>query len=355
MAGMERPTDNLETREPGSDFRNDFSWSLSRDRVFRDCARKYYFAHYGMWGGWDRGADPRTREIYILKNLKTREMWAGAVVHEAVRRSLRLLRDARPVLPVEEIVAITRAGMRAEWLASKRRRNRIDPKRHLGLLEHEYDLPVTRDEWRAVAARVERCLRRFYASPLYERLRDLGPDQWLEAEELRQFVLPIGEERIRVWVQLDLAFRDGEGSVVIVDWKTGGSRDGAEDHRTQLTCYALYAMQAWRVGIDRVRLVEFHLHSGEAIHHEASQADIDAVRAFIQGSVLDMRSLLANPIENLAIEEDFPRTRDPARCVRCPFLRVCRPGWEAIAQRGVPKDARAAGVERVEAFSAASP
>jgi CRISPR/Cas system-associated exonuclease Cas4 (RecB family) len=309
-------------------FRNEFSWSLSRDRTFRECARKYYFAHYGMWGGWDPGADPRTREIYILKNLKTREMWAGAVVHEAVRRSLRLLRDARPVLAVEDILAITRAGMRAEWLASKRRLNRVDPKRRLGLVEHEYDLSVPLEEWRAVAARVERCLRRFYASSLFERLRSLAPDHWLATEELRQFVLPIGEEGIRVWVQLDLAFRDEEGNVVIVDWKTGNSRYGAEDHRTQLTCYALYATQAWRVRIDQVRLVEFHLQSGEATHHEPSQADVDAVRAFIQGSVLDMRGLLANPIDNLAIEEDFPRTRDSGRCVRCPFLRVCRPGWK---------------------------
>src|SRR5262245_5696181 len=115
---------------PPNILQNEFSWSLSRDRVFRDCARKYYYAHYGMWGGWDRRADARTREIYVLKNLKTRQMWAGIVVHDAVRRSIRLLRNGQAVLPADDIVRITLARMRADWVASKRRRNRDDPKRY---------------------------------------------------------------------------------------------------------------------------------------------------------------------------------------------------------------------------------
>ena len=169
-----------------------------------------------------------------------------------------------------------------------------------------------------------------------EARRGLGPDQWLEAEELQQFLLSIGEERVRVWVRLDFAFRDEERRVVIVDWKTGRSREGAEDHRTQLTCYALYAMQAWQVEADRVLLLELNLFEGEAIQHRVTQADIEAVRAFIRGSVGDMRSLLENPLENLAREEDFPRTHDPSRCAHCPFLRLCRPGWTGRVIEGAP-------------------
>ena len=63
-----------------SSFKNEFSWSISRDRVFQTCPRQYYFNYYGYWDGWETGAPAKTRQIYILKQLKNRYMWAGAKV-----------------------------------------------------------------------------------------------------------------------------------------------------------------------------------------------------------------------------------------------------------------------------------
>ena len=34
----------------GKEFRNNFSWSVSRDSTFLECPRKYYFNYYGAWG-----------------------------------------------------------------------------------------------------------------------------------------------------------------------------------------------------------------------------------------------------------------------------------------------------------------
>jgi hypothetical protein len=324
-------------------FRNGFSWSVSRDRLFRECSRKYYYAHYGMWGGWRRDAEPRTREIYILKNLKTRQMWAGTVVHEAVRRSILLLRHGRPVLPVDDILRITRARMRADWIASKRRHNRVDPKRRIGLLEHEYDLPLGADQWRAVAAHVEHCLRNFYASPLFERLTHVSPDSWLAAEEIRDFQLDTGRETVRVWMQIDGAYREGDGTLVVLDWQTGRGRGEAADDWIQRTCRALYAAETWEAPPGRIRLVEFGLAEGQAVDHAVTTADIEAVRAFIGGSVLDMRRLLRDPGANLAREEDFPRTPDRRRCLACPFRRPCREEASAIDSGQPGREGAAAG------------
>jgi len=55
-----------------STFKNEFSWSISRDRVFQTCPRQYYFNYYGYWGGWETDAPERTRQIYVLKQLKNR-------------------------------------------------------------------------------------------------------------------------------------------------------------------------------------------------------------------------------------------------------------------------------------------
>ena len=46
-------------------FRNEFSWSASRDRLFRSCPRAYYYNYYAYWNGWDRRADAKTKLIWV--------------------------------------------------------------------------------------------------------------------------------------------------------------------------------------------------------------------------------------------------------------------------------------------------
>ncbi len=53
-------------------IKNEFSWSKTRDETFKTCPRQYWFAYYGFWNGWLEDAPERTRQIYVLKNLKNR-------------------------------------------------------------------------------------------------------------------------------------------------------------------------------------------------------------------------------------------------------------------------------------------
>jgi hypothetical protein len=68
-------------------LKNEFSWSKTRDEVFSTCPRQYWFACYGYWNGWLENAPARTRQIYILKNLKI-----GMFGLE--KRSMRVSREA---------------------------------------------------------------------------------------------------------------------------------------------------------------------------------------------------------------------------------------------------------------------
>jgi hypothetical protein len=98
-----------------TELKNEFSWSKTRDEVFRTCPRQYWFAYYGYWNGWLENAPERTRQIYILKNLKNRHVWAGEKVHECIQRSLTNIRRGIKVLPIDEIVSITIDQMRGEF------------------------------------------------------------------------------------------------------------------------------------------------------------------------------------------------------------------------------------------------
>ncbi len=98
-----------------STFKNKFSWSISRDRIFQACPRQYYFNYYGYWGGWDLNAPERTRQIYILKQLQNRFMWSGAKVHDFIKHTLTNLRRGISVLDVDQIVNIALKQMREEF------------------------------------------------------------------------------------------------------------------------------------------------------------------------------------------------------------------------------------------------
>ena len=57
-----------------TDFKNEFSWSKSRDNIFNECKKEYFFNHYGFWNGWDNHEEERIKKIYYLKQLKTKEI-----------------------------------------------------------------------------------------------------------------------------------------------------------------------------------------------------------------------------------------------------------------------------------------
>ena len=98
-----------------STFKNKFSSSISRDRVFQTCPRQYYLNYYGYWGGWEINAPQRVKQIYVLKQLKNRYMWAGAKVHDCIERTLINLRRGISVLDVDQIIDITLNQMREEF------------------------------------------------------------------------------------------------------------------------------------------------------------------------------------------------------------------------------------------------
>ena len=116
-----------------ADLVNEFSWSRTRDNVFKGCRRRYYYQYYGAWGGWEAGADPLVRRLYVLKQLGTRQMWAGRLVHEAVERALLAMRDGH-ALSEAALIEDTVRQMRLEWRGSKDGVYREHPKR-TGLFE----------------------------------------------------------------------------------------------------------------------------------------------------------------------------------------------------------------------------
>jgi hypothetical protein len=307
---------------------NDFSWSRSRDVMFHECRRKYYYHYYGAWGGWEADAPLDVRRLYILKQLTGRQGWAGRVVHEAVELTLKAFHAGRE-LPEAWLMDETVARMRREWRFSKSGGYRERPKAEVALFEHEYGVDVAPRTWQALRDHVLRCLRTFYRLPLLAEIRATPRRRWILIEDVRAFDF----EGTPVYAAPDFGYWTEADRLALVDWKTGSP--DPEETAVQLGCYALYARDVLEVPPEQVDLLEVNLREGTVTVHPWDDARVEGVRERLRLSIRAMKAWLRDPAANVAALQDFERAEDLRLCRWCNFKAVCRPELGA----GAPAEA----------------
>ena len=301
-----------------ADLVNEFSWSRSRDNTFQECRRRYFLHYYGSWGGWDVAAAPEVRRLYILKQLASRQMWAGRIVHDAIEMALHVMREGRNV-PEEPFIADAIERMRGEFRSSRAARYRESPKT-LALFEHEYAVDLKPEAWKALSQNVATCLRHFFRLPLLADIRRTASEHW----SIEHWSKVFSFEGTPVWSAPDFGYWTGEGRLALVDWKTGGG-GGAEGASFQLGCYALYANEVLGVAPKQIDLIEVNLREPTVIAHRWDDERLEAVRSQVRLSVRSMKAYLADPEANAAVIDGFERTEDLRICRWCNFKAVCRP------------------------------
>jgi len=283
-----------------------FSWSASRHDTFASCRRRYYYSYY---------AALEDEEIRRLKKLSALPLWAGSLVHDTIEQFLRA-HDALPAPEAQEALvrATVHSAMLAQWRESEQASGSFR------LFEHEYEIPVEQEDKRIAVTIVMRSLRRFLRSETLARAFAVGRARWLALEDLVSFQVGTTE----VLLRMDLAYREEDGRVVIVDWKTG--RSEGRFNEVQVAGYALYAAEKGWVGEPEEITTELnYLVIPKTVRRAVTRQKIEDVRRFIERSASEMRALLVDPLENVAREEDFPRVDRPQVCRRCNFRRLCFP------------------------------
>jgi hypothetical protein len=289
-----------------------FTWSLSRHDTFATCRRRYFYSYYASQD------DP---EILRLKKLSALPMWAGSVVHETIEGVLKT-RDTLP--SPEEQEALIRSAVHGQMLGDWRESEAGSLR--FRLFEHEYQVPVEPEDKKIVVGIVMRSLRNFFGSDLLRELFAAGRERWLTVEDLVSF--HVGD--VEVFLRMDVAFRDRDGRVVIVDWKTG--RAEGRFNEIQLAAYALYAAeQGWVEEAAQLRTELAYLVRPRFVRRSVDVRRLDHARAFIAKSAGNMKALLVDPLLNLARLEDFPMVERPQVCRRCNFRRLCFPRVQPAA------------------------
>jgi CRISPR/Cas system-associated exonuclease Cas4 (RecB family) len=305
----------------GRELVNGFSWSKSRHEKLSECLRGYYFHYYGSWGGWAEDGPEEARRLYVLKKLGNRFTWAGSVAHDAIKSILLGIRRGAEVDSAALVEKVHRA-MQADWKHSASKAYWRTRRRDFGgLVEHEYDEAVPKEEWEANWQIVRSAIEWFLSSRWVPLARSLKANQWLEVDdksfEDTAFVL----DGVKVFAIPDFAYVDGDGNPVVVDWKTGQAREGYDE---QVIGYALYLSQRYQLRLDRMQAALVYLNDGVERLVRIDEDSVCGFKAHFARSVSRMKELLEDPERNVPRNvAAFPLTDDLETCARCAFRRAC--------------------------------
>jgi len=303
-------------------FKSEFSWSFSRNSLFSECRRAYFYNYYASWGGWDRNADEFTRRAYILKNVRNVDAWIGDIIHQIIKWILESkINDTPNLFNDKGKIAYTQAAIRAKkilagtWEQSRSRQWEKNVKNNLNLFEHYYGLELERDLLSKKLEKVTKSLRSIYDCGFLDSLDQIPKESFLAIDQLDSFDF----EGTRVYAIPDFAVKNE--ACVLYDWKTGKPYD---KDVLQLSCYVLYAMSKWKVKKEDVKIIPVYLTQGGELFKEIEAVGLEEVKKFIRDSIKEMKEILVDAENNKVDIKSCPKTKNEWTCKRCRFKEICK-------------------------------
>src|SRR5271165_1180104 len=300
-----------------------FQWSFSTDKLFRRCQRQFFFreiaAHHSPKEAW-------RREAFILKQLKSLEMWRGTVIHEGIQHYVVPALEKGDPLDWKRLEEQTLQRARAQLAFSEQKRYRepgIAKGRHedfCALLPHERGDGVSKLEFDEVCNEI---------TAAFQRLATLT-DLWQvvlgrkDCEAEKQIWLEFDD--VKIMVQIDLLFERLLGQPTIIDWKSY-ELGGDTDARLQTVLYGWALWKSKRFAGLRspgdIELLECQVQDGVVTKHECSFEVFEELEDYIYRSLHRIFTLCRSKKLTEARLHDFAFTDNSNNCEHCTFRQLC--------------------------------
>ncbi len=295
-------------------LKSELTWSFSRDRLFKECQRAYYYHYYASWGGWESNADEFSKKAYILKNIRGIDAWVGDIAHQMIKWLIDNKLGGKTIAHEEAIKRAKEVLMRT-WEQSRSKMWRGNVKYNLNLFEHYYNADPTREELSFKLAKVTKAIKTIYACGLLDYIGQTSNDNVLRVDELDSFLF----EGTKVFAIPDFALKNNK--YILYDWKTGNTN---EKDRLQLSFYLLYAMKKWKLKEEDVQIVPVYLSQELVSFTPIEPYPVSETKDYIRNSLKAMKKVLTDPKENKADAALCQKTQEQWRCKRCKFKEICK-------------------------------
>jgi hypothetical protein len=299
----------------------EYGLSHSRDRMLRECERRYYLHYYASWGGWDRNAEELSRAAYRCKKLQALPTLLGTEVHLRASEITQAIKDGKDEPTEEELVGRTRDSMNGVWVSSRDRASYIrSPARRNMLAERYYDWPVSSDRLASISARIGTLVANLHGWPGWDEVRSFAPHgiHLFDSMERAEF------EGVPLYASPDLLY-GVRGDRTVIDFKTG--REPSPEDRDQIALYHLFLRLRGVVEDGETlkgRIVYLNDRSEDWV--DLGEHELELARRRMKDSMWRTRSLLVDMDEhrNEAVgPEHFPARVDEQRCRWCPMQEAC--------------------------------
>ncbi len=252
-------------------------WSVSRNQVLNTCERRYYFQYVLPASLKSRNSD--SREVAILKKLKTVPLWQGEVFHTAVARYLKHIQSGKYSSLPDTWLKWLRKKVQREWEFSKEKEFRNNPwqiyqEGGLALFEHEYEQALDFDCCDQVIQAVTNYMNKFeeWADRLALKQAIRSAQQvWIEPDIFKGKI-SFEVDNIEVVTKVDLALLCTDGKFEIYDWKTGRLQSHSTENLSQAEfqagVYQLWPHLTLQVPVEKItsHLVYF---GGELVEQQS--------------------------------------------------------------------------------------
>lgn len=297
----------------------EWSWSKSRDDVFKECPRMYYYHYYASHNGWLRDSDEFTKTVYRLKQIKNLYLIFGESLHQIAKNSIADYIENKNFPDKEALINTIRGNLNTAYRDSKNKSSWIfSPKKQTMLHEMYYysSLPPSRVE--EIKRRIDSCVKNFLNSKSFKEIINGRNIKIIELDENLNY-MTLAENK--VFAIIDLLFVSDEDKWVVVDWKTGQESDSIED---QLLIYALYVNKMYNIPFEKIELRIEYLLSGETFVMNVDETKIEKIKYKIFKSIEEMRSYLINTELNIPMPlEEFTAHPESFKCSECNYREIC--------------------------------
>ena len=305
----------------------ELGWSLSRARTFDECPRRFYYHYYFAKIGFAPDAPEEAVLALEMRRLKGLDMWVGEIVHQVIQWSLEQAKSGTIVSKAAaeaEVKRLLSGGWRSSHLREWRR---YQDDEHPSLFEHYYGVEVGKAVTDRLKEKALTSVGNFMDSGVFRTIVAAPSDTWLPIEKYASFRI----DGLLMYVKFDFALRDGK-KLTVYDWKTGNP---TPDEERQLTCYAMYTSDKWKIPLKGVTAAAVHLQPALDVRElSVDETRQDELRTYVKQSFNAMVGCLRNPARNIAAMDDFAMTGNLLRCRYCVFKGVCEQGKLAAGELG---------------------
>jgi len=304
-------------------FENVFFWSISRDKCFNQCKRKYYYNHYGFVNGWDKKESQEIQEIYLLKKLQTIPQWIGKLVSDKINAILgEMKKNEIPNLNVA--LSELDAEFNSKYQESKEKRFRQAPSKFLGLQDHEYDNLIDEEYLSEQLKFSKTCLTNFFESAIFTEISSLDKSSWIfpkdyEPKGFPSFIF----ENSKLYAVFKFGIKNSD-NLILYDWTTSQSEEDT-DFSNVFKYGTILKFFVEKEGLTplQIRVKKIFLKDGSTKVIMFSNTDLEKIEKYITKSILHMKELLDDIPDNKASEEKFSKTNNESNCAYCNYKKKC--------------------------------